>query len=212
MAASTGTVYTGPSPGTSSAYQQYAAQANQAYQDALNQISQQRTQLLNQSGWQAQYDPSGNITGYSVANNPTGTYQQMLHGLADQGNQEQALQASGLGFSGGVANHMANEQHYQDSLATTNWSNALLGNLSDLNNQQLQATDTYNSGLANEQLNLLNSNISNGLFNPAQVPPVTPKTPGGRTIYGYGVKGNPFFSKAAAIAAGRLGKGKARVR
>lgn len=31
---------------------------------------------------------------------------------------------------------------------------------------------------------------------------------GGKTVWGYGTNGQPFFSKAAATAAGRLGKGK----
>lgn len=212
MAASTGTTYTGPSPAGSGTYGIFAAQANQAYMDALNQIQQQRNQLLTQSGWQAQYDPTGNITGYSVANNPTGTYQQMLHGLADSGAQEQAMHASGFGFQGGLANQADTAQHYQDSVASSQFANNLLGNLSDLSNQQITANDTYQNALANEQLSLTNQQVSNGAFNPANPPPVATKIVSGKTrqIYGYGLKGNPFYSAAAAKAAGRLGKGRAK--
>jgi hypothetical protein len=212
LAASTSTVYTGPSPTGSGTYGIFAAQANQAYQDALNQIQQQRSSLLNQSGWQATFDPTGNVTGYSVANNPTGGYQQLLGSLAGQGQQQQALQASGLGFQGGLANHSATAEHYADSLATTGFANNLLSQLSDLSNQQVQAGDTYNNALANEQLNLTNQQVSKGLFNPANPPPLKTVTVGGKTrqIFGYGLKGNPFYTAAGAKAHGRLGKGRAR--
>jgi len=211
LAASTGTTYTGPSPTGSGTYGIFAAQATQAYQDALNQIQQQRSQLLNQSGFQAQYDPTGNVSGYSVANNPTGLYQQMLGQMAQSGAQGQALEASGLGFGGGLAHQVDTAEHQADSLQSTNFSNQLLSQLSGLSNDRVNAGDTYQNALANEQLSLTNQQVSKGLFNPASPAPVA-STPGGRKIFGYGVKGNPFFSAAAARAAGRLGKGKAKLR
>jgi hypothetical protein len=212
LAASTSTTYTGPSPTGSGTYGIFAAQANQAYQDAINQIQQQRGAVLNQSGWQASYDPTGNVTGYSVANNPTGTYQQMLGSLADQGQQEQALQASGLGFSGGVANHLGTQQHDADSVVSSQFGNNLLNQLQDLNNQQVTAGDTYNNALANEQLALTNQQVSKGAFNPAVAPAPKPLkvTTAGRKIWGYGKEGTPFYSLAQAKMHNRVGKGKPR--
>ena len=100
-----------------------------------------------------------------------------------------------------------------------NWAQSFQGSLSDLTNQETGQTNSYQSGLTNEMLNEIESGITNQTFNPGDpgagtttpgAPPPfkgvgSPGTPGrtpsgvvgytkgGKPIYGFGKKGNPFL-------------------
>lgn len=215
--------YNGPLPG-SGAFGIYQSQAQTAYQNAMAQIASQRSNVLSQAGFGGNYDPTtGAFTGVSgpLANAPTGSYQQMMLGNAQQHAADQAAIA-GIGFKGGLARQLGEQSHAATSLNAANWAQQFAGSLSDLANQETNQTDQYQSGLTQEMLNEIQSGIANGAFNPGDPGAPTPapaapfkgvqstgnivgRTKSGQPIYGYGKKGTPFLSAAQARLHGRLG-------
>lgn len=230
MAGTAPAPYNGPMP-DSGAFGIYQAQAATAYQNAMAQIQNQRSSLLQQSGFGANYDPTtGAYLGLSgpLANAPTGTYQQMMGANAQQHAADQAA-ISGLGFHGGLARQAHEASQRTTGQRAADYAAQLAGSLSDLTNQETNQTDQYQSGLTQEMLNEVNSGVANQAFNPGDpgapgstpaptqppaifkgvtpaAPTIVGRTKSGQPIYGYGQKGNPFLSAAAAKAAGRLGK------
>jgi len=229
--------YNGPLPGAGQ-FGLYQAGVEQAYQNAKTTISGQRSQFLQGQGLSGQYDSTGNYTGFGIdANSPTGAYQQMNSANAQAGATNTAA-FHGEGFMGGGVMQGQQEAAQKGySLNAANWAqNAVmqLGNLGqqDIANTQNRGQQEYSGLLSDVQ-----TAIANGSYNPANYSGITmpdgtvfkapplgtggttapwqPGPPGGgggtggRTVYGYGIHGTPFYSKAAATAAGRLGKGKA---
>ena len=146
-------------------------QAQSAYESAMAQIASQRSSLLSSSGFSGNYDPTtGAFTGAGgpIANDPTGSYQQMMSQNAGAQQASDAMNSmSGLGFKGGLAN----QNQEQTKMASTssnaaNWAQNFQGSLSDLANQESNQTNSYQSGLTNEMLNEIESGITNQTFNP----------------------------------------------
>ena len=188
---STGGTYTGSTPGQDQ-YNIYAAQRTQAYNNALQQIQDQRNQYLQASGLQGVFDANGNMTDFSVqANDPSGSYQQMMVGNAQQGASDDAAMHA-LGFGGGLAQQMQDSAQQGYAANAANWGAGVNAQIAGLGQQQQAATDSYNQDLATELLNNIQAGISTQAFNPfdpgsgntsvtdpgTATPPFTPPTKG----------------------------------
>lgn len=164
-----GGTYYAPPPGTVSSAEDYAGAQN-AYNRALIRFNQQRTGLLRQYGYAGTVDPTtGLVTNLHVdAGNAYGGLQQLLHqqNLEDQ-SAANAVQDRGI--FGGLANQAESELAYGHHGQTSQLAQTLLGNLSDLNNQQLDAKDTLDQALWQLQHQATTDAIGSSDFNPADL-------------------------------------------
>ena len=160
--------YTGQLPGATQ-FGMYQAQANEAYSQALANIQNRRSDLLRQAGLEGVYDANGNLTDTRVAAGPGaefGAYQQMMHGLAGQGEQVDAARA-GLGFGGGLSQQLADQGQRDASQQSQAWGDSVLQGIKGLGQEQLDARQQYNDGLFQQMLGNVRGGIDAGQFNPA---------------------------------------------
>jgi hypothetical protein len=146
--------------------QQYAA-AEQAYQQALARYNNQRQGLLTNYGYAGSIDPkTGLVTKVHVDNtNTTGQYQQLLHN--QYGEDENALYGmEDRGIFGGLANQAQSGLRFQHEGQDSSLMNALLGNLSDIDSQQLTAKQQLDQELWQLQEQAALDAIQQGDYNP----------------------------------------------
>lgn len=187
-----GGTYYAPPPGAVQSAEDYAGAQN-AYNRALIRFNQQRTGLLRQYGYGGTIDPAtGMVTNLHVdAGNAYGGLQQLLH---QQNLEDQAAQyaAQDRGVVGGLAHQAESELAYGHHGQTSQLAQTLLGNLSDLNNQQLDAKATLDQALWQLQHQATTDAISGGDYNPADL--------GGTDSGGDTGGGSTTNSRAAKVA------------
>lgn len=172
------------------------ADAQDAYKRALIRFNAQRGGLLRQYGYAGDIDPTtGMVKNLRVdAGNSYGLLQQLLHNQAlEDTSAENAAQERGL--VGGLAHQAEGELRYQHHGQSSDLANTLLGNLGDLNSQQLDAKHTLDMALYQLQHQAAQEAINNGEFNPADLTDLTDGSGGGGGASGGGSK-----SKAKAMS------------
>lgn len=141
------------------AYDTYAAQAKTAYQNALARIANQRTGFLQQSGLDAE--------GHALANAPYGAYQQMLGGLAQQGDAIDAANAAS-GFSGGGLSRQALTAARKQAGATAyDFGTQFQKGLASFADAEAEAGRDYNDSLAAKMAEITQQAIQDQAFTPA---------------------------------------------
>jgi len=198
-APATGGGYYAPPSGAIQGAEDYAG-AQDAYRRALVRYNQQRTGLLRQYGYAGDINPeSGMVQNLRVdAGNAYGGLQQLLHNQAQEDEQAR-YGAEDRGLHGGLANQAESELAYAHHGQSSNLANTLLGNLSDLDSQQLDAKGVLDQTLWQLMHSETQNAVDQGDFNPADL--------SGATDYGHGPVNprvvQPGFAKKPGQSAAR---------
>jgi hypothetical protein len=168
--------YYAPNPEYLLAQENYA-QAQDAYNRALARFNNQRTGLLRQYGYLGDVDPkTGMVKNIRVdTGNSFGQLQQLLHNAALE--DESAVNAAeDRGVFGGLAHQGESEARYQHQAQLGALASALQGNLTDLDNQQVDAKSALDQALYTLTHTAAQTAIQNNEFNPANVPSTNTKS------------------------------------
>lgn len=167
--------YDGATPG-SGEFGLYESTANAALKNAITRISNQRGQLLQQSGFSGRFNhDTGAYEGFDVQGDNSaafGTYQSMMRGYADTGEESDASQR-GLGFKGGLAQQMGDRTKMGVQQGTLDYFKDYNKGIADLGDQEAAAHVSHDQQLYDEKLQEVQLGISNGDFNQAVIPPST---------------------------------------
>ena len=158
--------------------------AEKAYQNAIAMLGQRRSGILQQYGYQADYDQE---TGQSrnVRIDPFSQYgavQQMLRGQAQQYDAvDEESRARGLGGVGLGAQGMA-EARYRGGAQTAQLGQGLVGDLADLAGGQMSAKQARDAAIWQAEWEAAQEAIKDQAFTPADLsdlPGDDPDAPGG---------------------------------
>jgi hypothetical protein len=157
--------YYAPPTGDDQAMQTYT-NAQDAYNKALIKYNAQRTGLLRQYGYNGTVDPTtGMVNNIGVdTGNQYGQLQQLLHNQAAE-DQQARYAAEDRGLVGGLAHQAQSELHYQHMGQSSDLANSLLGNLNDIDQQQLGSQQDLNNTLWQANQQATQDSINQQLFN-----------------------------------------------
>lgn len=160
-----GQVYTTPIPGTTG-YLQAQLLAKRAYENALARLSYQRSGILRNAGYTAQFGKDGSMSKLAVdPKNPYGQYQQMLRGQAQQ-DEHSRWGLVDRGIEGGLANHARTDLRYQHGAQDQQFGTSLIDALTGIQAGQSEAANTYNSSLWQAEQQALMQALAQNNFNP----------------------------------------------
>ena len=158
--------YSTPVPGAA-LYGQATNAAKAAYQRALARVGNQRSSLLRQYGYQADFDEAGKLSNLRVdAANPYGQYQQYrnVHAGAAEVARNQ-VQARGL--SGGLAKQAESNLRYGWGADDSKMGQEFLQGIAGTVEEQQQAKSEYDSALYQAELEQARAAIAAQMFNQA---------------------------------------------
>jgi hypothetical protein len=158
--------YYAPPSGSVDSAEQYAG-ANDAYKRALIRFNQQRTGLLQQYGYAGDINPeNGMMQNLRVdGGNVHGALQELLGQQAGE-DQNAEYAAEDRGLHGGLAHQAESALHYAHGGQTGRLAQNLLGGLSGLDSQQLDAHSALDTALWQLQHGATTDAVSNADYNP----------------------------------------------
>ncbi len=152
------------------------ASASQAYQAAVAKVTRQRTDLLRQYGYLADFDANSNFKNLHVdPGNPYGWLQQLLR---RQAQEKQSLQGSLLdrGIRGGLARGLMSDLRYTHGGQTIQPSEGLTTGLGDL-------VDSLRQAQLERDRTIWEAEMMAALQAAQNMPPAGPPTGPGPTDY-----------------------------
>lgn len=154
------TPYNTPIPGVAQ-YSQLIALAQNYYKQSVAQLNLQRSNLLQQYGYQGKIDPAtGLISHLQIdAHNPYGAIQQ-FYKSAGQASEAERYSNAARNLHGGLANQGTTALKYGFGKGSTSLVNNLQDALLGIQSQQNQAKFTEQNSIVQSQLQALQQAIS----------------------------------------------------
>lgn len=150
-------------------YDQQKAEAEAAYQRALATIAQQRGGILQDYGFNAQFDNNGNVTDYSVdPYNEYGLYQLSRRSqAADLNSAEEDARLRGFNPRKGFGHQGAEDMRFAQGYENLGLGRGFLQGIGGLAEQQAGALADKNQSMLGIEQDALYNALQNRLFNPA---------------------------------------------